>query len=414
MSDLPVAAPAETPVTLLQNRTFTVILAGNMISVLGNGFQTVALGLWVLQTTGSAKAMALLLTVRIVIGILLGVVAGTVVDRVDRRQIMIHMNLIRFVLVGATAYLIAQPHTSFTAILILTGLSGVCAAFFGPAFQASLINIVGKEQLPQASSLLQLVNTLAQVIGPFLGGVVVALYGGAVALSVDAATFLIAGLFIAMAGSFASPRAESGGKRSFWAETREGLTFIRSRPVVRSVALISPMVNFFGNAIGVLLPVIAIQVWQASSVAFGTMEATFPLGFAVGAALLMAFSKRLRHRGKLMLTGISLAGVAITTIALMPTIESALPLILVMGVVMALPNVLVQVLLQTEVPPELQGRVFGTLGSVVQVASPLSIMTAGFLADMVGPVVVMAAAGVLLALSALIGSALSPGLRSYA
>lgn len=147
---------------------------------------------------------------------------------------------------------------------------------------------------------------------------------------------------------------------------------------------------------------------------FGAMEATFPLGFAVGAALLMAFSKRLRYRGKLMLAGIILAGVMIATVAMMPTIEAALPLILIVGAILALPNVLIQVLLQTEVPPELQGRVFGTLASVAQVASPLSIMSAGFLADLVGPVLVTVAAGVLLTLSALIGAVLSPGLRSYA
>lgn len=398
--------------SLFRNRTFATVWAGHTISILGDGFNSVALGLWVLQHTGSAKAMATIMSVRVVIGILLGMFAGTVVDRVDRRWLMISMNVVRFFVVGAMAYLVGSEGAPFWAILGLTALTAVAGQFFGPAFQASLVNIVGKEDLPRASGLLQVTNTLAQVAGPFLGGTIVAFYGGWAAISGDAVSFLVSALLL-LTVSFASPRREGAKRRSFWGDMREGLAFIKDQPLIRALMAFAPIINFFGNAMGVVLPVIAVKVWMADSVKFGTLEALFPLGFAIGAALIMGLMKKIRHRGRFMIAGIIIAGSLMTAVSLMPTIEWAMPITLLVGIAIAAPNVVVQITMQSEVPTEVQGRVFGTLGSLVNVASPLSIMTAGILADVFGPVVVSAVAGGLLVLSALITTVLAPALRNY-
>lgn len=398
--------------SLFRNRTFTTVWVGHTISILGDGFNSVALGLWVLQSTGSAKAMATIMSVRVLVGILLGVFAGTLVDRVDRRWLMIAMNTVRFGLVGALAYLIGTEGAPFWAVLTLTALTAVASQFFGPAFQASLVNIVGKEDLPRASGLLQVTNTLAQVAGPFLGGTIVALYGGPAAITGDALSFLVSALLL-LTVTFPSPRREGAGRRSFWGDMREGISYIRHQPLVRALVVFAPVINFFGNAMGVVLPVIAVKVWLANSVKFGTLEALFPLGFAIGAGLIMAFLKRIRYRGWFMLSGIMVAGVLMTAVGLMPTIDLAMPLTLLAGIAIAAPNVVVQITMQSEVPTEVQGRVFGTMNSLVNVASPLSIMTAGILADIYGPVLVSAVAGGMMLLSAVLTTALAPALRNY-
>lgn len=399
--------------SLFRNRTFVSLWIGHALSVIGDGFHSVALGFWVLQATGSASAMALIMSTRVVVNILLGAVGGTVVDRSDRRLLMILMDLARFATVGGIALLIKAGNTSLLPIIALTALTSVASTFFGPAFQASLVNIVGKEDLPNASGLLQITNTAGQIVGPFLGGAVAALFGGWAALSADALSFLVAALAIVVGGRFASPRREGDRRGSFWADLAEGFRFIRKHPLARGIVATAPLINLFGNAIGVLLPVIAIKIWLADSIQLGALEAMVPAGFAIGAMAIMAYGNKLTRRGAWMMGGVAVAGVLVSATALMPSAYAAMPVSLLCGVALAFCNVLLQISLQSEVEPEVQGRVFGTLGSLMNVASPLSMLAAGFLADAFSPVLIVAVAGVLLVFVALGGYLLSPGIRQF-
>lgn len=412
------ATAAQAPVTpkatsLFRNRTFVSLWIGHVLSVVGDGFHSVALGIWVLQATNSASAMAIIMSSRVVVNILLGAVGGTLVDRSDRRTLMIAMDVIRFFTVGGIALLVKAGNTSLLPIIALTVLTSVAGNFFGPAFQASLVNIVGKEELPKASGLLQITNTAGQIVGPFLGGTIVAIFGGWAALSVDAVSFLVAALAIAIGGSFASPRREGTVNRSFWKDLTEGVQYIRKHPLASGVVAVAPLLNFFGNAIGVLLPVIAIKVWLASSVQLGALEAMFPAGFAIGAMAIMASVNKMKRRGAWMMSGIASAGALISAVALMPSVTAAMPVTLLCGIALSFGNVLLQLSLQSEVEPEVQGRVFGTLGSLVNVASPLSMLAAGLLADLFSPVLIVAVAGVMMLFTAAGGYLLSPGIRNY-
>lgn len=399
--------------SLWQNRTFISIWIGHTLSILGDGFNSVALGLWVLQTTGSASAMAVIMTVRTLVAILLGPVAGTYVDRADRRKVMLLTDLARFLVVGLLALLVKAPGASLLPVVALSGLTAVFSQFFSPAFQASLANIVRKDDLARASGLLQMTNTLSMVAGPLLGGTMVALFGGWTALSIDSISFLVSAALILLGGAFASPRKE-GESASFWTEMKEGIAYIRKEPLVRTTATLSPALNFFANALGgVLMPVIAVRLWHASSVEFGALEAFFPLGFAVGAGLYTAFAKKPHHRGRLIILGGAVGSVLMTLAPLAPSVEYALPLYLICGMGIALPNVIFQIMMQSEVPVEMQGRVFGTTNSLCMMANPLAFMIAGFLSDRFSPVLIAVAAGIMLVLTMVGGMLLSPAIRNY-
>lgn len=408
-----VTSEASRPASIWKNRSFISILFGQIVSYLGDGFHSVALGLWVLQTTGSATAMATIMSVRVAATILLGPFAGTVADRVDRRKLIIAMDLARFALVGAIAWLVATPGTSLLPIVILTGLAAVCANFANPAFTSSLVNIVGKENVAQATSMLQLGWTLSSVLGPVLGGSVVMLIGGGAALTVDAVSFLAAALSVVLAGRFPSPRRADGNGRSFLSDMKEGFGYIKSQPLIRTVVSLAPPVNFFMSAFMLLLPVIAVRVWSVSSIQFGTLEALFPLGYAAGAGLVMALSKKLRRRGWILIGALTLTALFMTAASLMPSASAALVFLFLMGFGGSLPDILFQATVQAEVPEELQGRVIGIIMSLCSVAMPLATLTAGVLADRFSPTLLAAGAGVLLLVVALGLVGTSRTLRQY-
>jgi len=407
-------APVASAPGLFQNRPFVALFIGQTVSIIGDGFHSVALGLWVLQTTGSATAMATIMTVRMLVTILLGSLAGAIVDRVDRYKVMVAVNAVRFLITGAIAYLIYSGMHSLLPIVVLSGLLAVAGNFYGPALQASLINIVGKEQIQQATSLRQVSNTLAQVVGPLLGGAVVAFTGGWAAMSIDSVTFLFGLIMTIVGGYFPSPvRNEAAGRSSIWADMKEGLVQIRKNPIISTMVTVAPLLNFFATATFLLLPVIAVRVWQTTPTQFGAMEASFPLGFAAGAALLMAFSKKMSRRGWWIITGTFFTGLGMVLIPLMPTVTIALPVMVATGLVNALINVLFSVVLQSETPPEVQGRVFGTLNSLTGIANPLAMMLAGVLADRVSPVLLASGAGIVVLLISIGIIPWARPLRSY-
>jgi MFS family permease len=258
------------------------------------------------------------------------------------------------------------------------------------------------------------INTLGQVAGPFLGGMWVGFAGGPAALWVDALSFLASALLILLAGRFPSPRRQESEGASFWQDMKQGLLYLRTQPIIRSVAIIAPALNFFGNAIGgVLIPVLAVKVWLASSAQYGSLEGSFPLGFAIGAGLIMAFSSLIRRRGLLMFLSLLAGSLLFLVVPLMPTIGAVFPLSIGAGILMAVPNVLFQVLVQSEAPAEMQGRIFGVLSSLFSLSSPVAFLLAGRLADLYSPVLVAVCFAALLFLSILISMAISPELRRY-
>lgn len=191
-----------------------------------------------------------------------------------------------------------------------------------------------------------------------------------------------------------------------------GIAAIRENPLAAAITFLSPCVNFFGNAYVVLLPVLAVKTWNATPGTFGLLEALFPLGLGIGAAIMSLLAKRFVHRGRWISGLVALHGPVIIAIGLMPTVQASFPFVTLLGVLFSLSNTLMAIAVQTEVAPEMQGRVFGTLSSLINIATPLAVGAAGFLADNLGPPLIMVGAGGCLALVGLLSLGLR-GLRAY-
>lgn len=194
--------------SLWKNRNFIAVFSSYSLSLLGNTFHSIALNLWVLQTTGSAKLMSVVLITHLVISMLFGSFAGTIADRTDRRTLMWVTDIVRFVLVGAIAVLVYLPNIPFIFIVILTAIVAFAGVIRTPAFQASLVEIIDKEQITKAVGVINISDNIIRISGFALGGIAVAAFGGAFAIAIDAVTFLLSAALLLFTGKFPMQRFE--------------------------------------------------------------------------------------------------------------------------------------------------------------------------------------------------------------
>lgn len=288
------------PMSIWRNRTFMFVFSSYSLSLLGNTFHSIALNLWVLQTIGSAKLMSVVLITHLVISMLFGSFAGTIADRSDRRTIMWATDLVRFVLVSAIAVLIYLPGIPFIFIVILTGLVAFAGVLRSPAFQASLVDIVGKEQLTQAVSAISIADNVIRISGFALGGIAVAAFGGVFAIAIDAVTFLLSAILLLFAGKFRYEAAKdiTSPQSSFKKDLMDGFHYVWNDSFARAAVILLPLVMFFFLSTFMLIQVMAVQVWKAEPFVFGLMEACIPLGYVAGSILIMRFDQRFKNRGK--------------------------------------------------------------------------------------------------------------------
>ncbi|ETT46162.1 MFS transporter [Paenibacillus odorifer] len=390
--------------SLWGNRRFLLLLSSYSISLFGNTFHSIALSLWVLQTTGSAKMIAIITIINLVLSSLLGSIGGTFADRVNRRTLMLITDLISCGLVVTLALAISLPSTSFIIVAILTGLTTVSALFQSPAYQASITTVVGKEHLQKAVGLLNLSENICRTIGYSAGGIFVASFGAADAILFDGATFFLSFLLVLAVRSLPLPTQLNNApkkERKFTQDLVDGIRYIWRYPFARAVMIMLPTLTLFFVPSLMLTQVMAVKVWDSTPFQFGLIEACIPLGYMIGSGLILLLGSKLKNRGFLIMTGLLCLGPLYLLLSFVTSAAIAIPIILVIGFMFSFSTLLINTILRLEVSEDIQGRVFGVLGSIMSVAPSIGLTAVSFLSDLFSPGPVMGSIGVLLLLFAL-------------
>jgi DHA3 family macrolide efflux protein-like MFS transporter len=351
------------------------------------------------------------------VSIFFGPVAGGLADRFDRRRLAVVCDVARGLIFLLIGYLmIASSQVPILWVALLLGISTAFSAAFEPAMQASTVMMVGKEHTGAANSLLQMSRMTAGILGPLLGGVIFVAVGGYLCMGINAVSFLLSALCLILAGHIPSPsdQADPNSQRpNFWTTLLEGARFLGRDPLVGAfVFVLTPMIVFFQNGIGVLFPTMAIVVWKTSGFMFGLLDALFAAGFVIGFLILMKVSDKLRYRGIAFGMALLASGLLLALMGRLSNPIGALPILLGIGMVLSLANIVLQVVLQTKVPPEMQGRVYGVVQAAFSAATPLALVLAGLLSDRFGPAHMTVAAGLSFALVGLVAFGL-PAVRRF-
>ena len=386
--------------TLLRQRDFARLWFGGLISIMGDSVLNVALPFFVYQVSGSTLATAVMVAAELLPRLLFGSIAGVFVDRWDRKQVMVITSLCQGLII-LPLFLVHSAETLWV-VYVISFLQVTFAIFFGPAENALLPLLVSKEKLIQANSLNAMNNNLARLIGPPLGGGILALWGLPGVVLFDSLTFFIAGVLIfsiAQSGraapvpeSEAQPEATSWTR--FWREWAEGIAIVRKDRIVGVLFLTVVMLNFGGVMIDPLGAAYIIDIVKANAEIFGLLIAVQAIGGIAGGLLAGKVGNRM-SAARLYAWSEMILGVLIALRYNIP----ALPILFVMTVLVGLPAALgvaaLETLFQRNVPNTHLGRIYGALNTTVGITSLSGVLgISGVLGEILGiiPVLNIAAA----------------------
>ncbi|MFE2757348.1 MFS transporter [Actinosynnema sp. NPDC059335] len=394
--------------SLARNRNYTLLWSGQALAEVGSSATVLALPLLVLALTGSPVLSGLVLTVDAAAQLLVGLPAGALVDRWDRRRIMLACQAAQALALGGLVVAVVAGAVTVPHVLAVAAVLGVCRALFEPAEDACLPRLVPESQLATAVALNGARSSLGQMAGTALGGVLLAVARWLPFL-VDLVTHVVA--FVALLFLRVPPSAPVESHPHLLRSIGEGLRWVWTRREIRVTALCAVVLNLFFTAF-YLVVIVLVRDGGASEGEIGVMAAMLGVGGVLGALAAPALHRALGpHR--------SIASVFWVLSLLVPValvVESAY----LLGVLFALMSFLAptanttigthQLLLT---PDELRGRLSGVMGVVVGAAGAVGPLVGGVLTEALSArtAVVACAVGIVVIT---VFVTVSPTLRGYA
>ncbi len=379
----------------LFNKNFTLLWLGQSVSQLGTGAGFIGLLWWVQMTTGSALALGTLAMVQTLIAVALAPIAGALVDRLDRKGIIVATDVIRGVTNLALGWLALTGQLTMTWVYVLASVNAVCNQFFNPAIAAAIPLLVPNERLEQANSLNQVSINLVNIIGFSAGGVLVAFMGIPFLLLANGLSFLVSAfseLFITIPALVREKQKLTFGL--FGRDIKEGLVYVMDNKALFKIMQVAMVLNFFSAPIFILLPLFVASHMGAGSEVYGFLMAAQMAG-AFTATMVMSTTSIVKSNLWIVRWGISGLGLAVVGLVLAPANLWGVHIALfgAMGVLNASVNVYFGTVLQRATKPEFMGKVFGLLGTVVHGLQPLSQGLSGLVAEFVRLPIIYAVCG---------------------
>jgi DHA3 family macrolide efflux protein-like MFS transporter len=377
------SAPVPSLAPSLRLAIYYALLVTEAVSLIGSQISGYAVSIAVFRATGHATPLALVAFFWAAPGVLLGGYAGALVDRFDRRGMMLVANVGFILCSGLLLLSFASGAFQLWHLYALTLGAALFAALERPAFQASIAMLVPDSHRDRANAIRQVTGSSAGVIAPAAAGMLYALVGVVGSIGIDIATFVAA---IAVLAIVRIPRpAETAEGRAMraavWRQVFDGFRYLAARPALLGFCGYISVVNLLGNGAGVLLtPYVLART--GSPQLLGVIFALMSVGGIAG-ALVISAGGRLGSRMNTVMLGIIAAGLFLGLAGVArdaPAIGASLFLMLF---ALAFTDAPFWSMMQAKVAPDLQGRVFAAYLQVITLLSPLALLVAGPLADQV-------------------------------
>ncbi len=361
---------------------FIVVWLGQMISMLASSMSHFSLTIWMYEQVGSATALGLMQVAFITPFLLLSPLAGVMIDRYNRKLMMMVSDLTAVIATGGVFALLLLGRLEFWHLYVAAVLNGLGNTFQWPAYSAAITTMVPKAHYGRANGLMSLLEAGPAVVAPVMAGALLPLIGLVGILFFDFLTFLLAIGALLFVVVPQPPRSgvdvEASG--NLWHEAAYGFRYIFRRPSLLGLQMVFFFGNLFFGMAYTLLPPMVLARTGNNSVVFGLVQSTAAIGAVVG-GIAMSLWGGFRRRVHGVLLGWVVSALGGIGIGLGRGLTVWLPAAFVGAVAGPLVNTSNQALWQAKVPPDLQGRVFSARRLIAWLTNPVSPVLAGTLAD---------------------------------
>src|SRR2546425_6755357 len=291
----------------LAHRNFRLFFIGQGISLVGTWMQNVGEGWLILTLTNSPFYVGLTAALSSIGVLLFSLYAGVIADRVDKRRVIILMQVAFMIEAFTVSILVWTGVVAVWQVLLLATLLGLASAFDIPMRQSFVVEMVGKDDLMNAIALNSSLFNAARVVGPALAGFLIGAVGIAWCYFLNGLSYIavIAGLLLMRL----RPSPRPARTTSTWTGFREVLTYLRSDRRVRTLMLLTAILSGFCFPYIAMMPVFPRDVLHRGAAGYGALTSSIGIGAVVGALGVALTSGRIRRRGRLMLVGGTAFGV---------------------------------------------------------------------------------------------------------
>jgi MFS family permease len=388
---------------------FVRLCVSQLFSVWCRQIVVVALPYQVYVSTHSSFAVGLLGMTQALASVAIGLYGGGLVDRFDRRRVQA---IGKTVAATSSLALVLGAVTNGVPVWALYGLSAIGSAAYAldqSARSATVPRLVGRQLLPSALSLNQVLQNGGAIIGPAIGGLVIAEFGLVWAYSIDVLGFLPAVILI---GSLTAQPPVGGNVTKGWRAPIEALVFVRRSPILMSTFAADLTATIFGMPTAVF-PALALNVFKIGPAGLGLLYAAPAVGALIG-ALFSGWVVRIERQGAFIVGAIAVWGLAITGFGLLGQVRVlGLVMLAIAGAGDMVSAIFRQTILQLSVPDSLRGRMSAFNLMVVTTGPRLGDLEAGSVAALFSPIVSVVSGGLLSVFGIAVLAAVSPTLRSY-
>ncbi len=388
-------------------RRFFTIWSGQAVSLLGSNLVQFALIWWLTKSTGSATVLALATLVGMLPNILVGPFAGALVDRWNRRVVMIAADSIIALFSLFLAGLFLAGLAQVWMVFVVMAIRSIGGAFHWPAMQASTSLLVPHKQLARIAGMNQMLFGLMNIVAPPLGAYLMEILpmGSILMIDVGTAAFAVFALaMIRIPQPKKSPEpASGGGLNTMLRDMQSAFRYVAGWGGFMALAGIAMVVNFLATPAFSLVPILVTKHFNGEAMQLGLMNSVWGFGVVAGGLILSAWGG-FRKKIYTSLAGLIGMGAGILLLGLIPSQAFLLGVLAIgcAGIMNPIANGPLFAIFQTSIAPEMQGRVFALISSLSGLISPISLLVAGPIADAWGVQVWYVAGGAMCILMAVV------------
>jgi MFS family permease len=385
----------------LSHRDFRLFWLGAFLSNVGTWMQAVAQGWLVLLLTNSAFWLGLDGFMATAPGFIFTLLGGVFADLIDRRRLLLYTQVVAGVAAMVLAILVWTQVVNRWMVLGFSFVTGCCMALASPSFLAMTYDLVGREDLPNAIAMNSTQFQLSRVVGPTLAGVGFKVFG-------LAGCFFANGVsFVAVVAALSVVRPERPNiathsvrdRRALWRDLVDGFRYVRNRPRVSALLVLSGVNSLFGAPYFTLVPIYARDIFHLGETGLALMMGTAGAGALMG-ALLVAYLGDFRRKGWLVLGGSIAFGIFIASFALSPRLALSLVFLFGLGFSLVVCVATINTLLQKLVTDEMRGRVMSMFILSFIGTIPIGNLVAGTASNHFGPQHTLATGGIIVSVVA--------------